>query len=149
MCQAMWREPHSPPLNVSIFALLISWQPCMTSFGNASKDYFTSFATSYKSHVYSNLCKNSKQMMTSGEVMCDSGIKQGCSLSPTLFGLYIDELETYLDSNNGNPPCLFNIMVATLLYVDVVVLLSRSSTSPFAFFSFPYFKVHFLSCCLL
>jgi hypothetical protein len=42
-----------------------------------------------------------------------------------LFGLYIDELETYLDEINGDSPCLFNTMVAMFLYVDNVVLLSR------------------------
>ena len=45
------------------------------------------------------------------------------SLSPTLFGVYIDELETYLDKINGDSPCLFDTMVATLLYVNDVVML--------------------------
>ena len=45
---------------------------------------------------------------------------------PPLFGLYTDELETYLDKINGDSLCLFNTMVAILLYVDDVVLLSRS-----------------------
>ena len=66
---------------------------------------------------------------THGEVMSDTGVKQGCPLSPTLFNLYIDELQTYLDEFNRDSPCLFNTVVAILLYVDVVVLLSRSSTS--------------------
>ena len=66
---------------------------------------------------------------THGEVMSDSGLKQGCPLSPTLFGLNIDELETYLDEINGDSPCLYNTMVAILLYANDVVLHSRLGTS--------------------
>jgi hypothetical protein len=65
----------------------------------------------------------------SDEVISNIGVKQGCHLSPTLFGLYVNELETYLDKIDGDSPCLFNTVVVILLYVDDVVLLSRSSAS--------------------
>jgi hypothetical protein len=65
----------------------------------------------------------------SDEVISDIDVKQGCHLSPTLFGLYVNELETYLDKIEGDSPCLFNTVVVILLYVDDVVLLSRSSAS--------------------
>ena len=44
---------------------------------------------------------------THGEVIFNIGVKQRCAISPTLFGLYIDELETYLDKINKDFPCLF------------------------------------------
>ena len=34
--------------------------------------------------------------------------------------LYIVEVETYLDEIDGDSPCLFNIVVVILLYVDDV-----------------------------
>ena len=43
-----------------------------------------------------------------------------------LFGLYIDELRTYLDEIDGNSPCLFNTSIGILLYVVDVVLLFKS-----------------------
>ena len=46
--------------------------------------------------------------------------------SPALFKPYIDELEIYLDKINVNSPCLVNTMVAISLYVDDVVMLSKS-----------------------
>jgi hypothetical protein len=49
------------------------------------------------------------------------GVKQGY---PTLFGLYIHELETYLNDINMDSLCLFNTVVAILLFADDVVLLS-------------------------
>jgi hypothetical protein len=52
--------------------------------------------------------------------MSNIGFKQGCPLSLTLFGLYIDELETYLDEIDGDSMCLFTKVVAILLYVDNV-----------------------------
>jgi hypothetical protein len=58
--------------------------------------------------------------------MSNIGFKQGCPLSLTLFGLYIDELETYLDEIDGDSMCLFTKVVAILLYVDNVVLLFKS-----------------------
>ena len=50
--------------------------------------------------------------------MLDIDVKQECPLSPTLFGLYIDELEAYLDKIDRDSPCLFNTMVAILLYAN-------------------------------
>ena len=62
--------------------------------------------------------------------MSDIGVKQRCPLSPTLFGFYIDEsLETYLNEIDGEAPCLYNTMLAILLYVDDVALLSEFGPS--------------------
>ena len=54
--------------------------------------------------------------------MPDIVVKQGCRLSPTLFGLHIDDFETYLEENNGHTPCLFNTNILTLLCVADVVM---------------------------
>ena len=55
--------------------------------------------------------------------MSNISVKQGCPPFPTLFGMYIDELEKYLDEINGGSMCLFDMVVAILLYVNDVVLL--------------------------
>lgn len=61
--------------------------------------------------------------------MFDVGIKQVCPLSPALFRLYIDELEPYLDMIDMGSSCVFNIMIAILLYANDVVLLSKLGAS--------------------
>lgn len=58
--------------------------------------------------------------------MFDNDVLQGCPLSPALFTLYIDELETCLDKIDGDPSCLVNTVFAILLLCDNVVLLSKS-----------------------
>jgi len=62
--------------------------------------------------------------MVSGTI----GVKQGCPLSPTLFGLYIDDLEDFLRLHtNIDDSCLFyHIQIAILLFADDVILLSHS-----------------------
>ena len=61
---------------------------------------------------------------THGEVMSDIGVTQGCPLCPTLFDVYIGELKTYLNKSNMGSLCLFNTMVAILLYVVDVLFYS-------------------------
>ena len=61
--------------------------------------------------------------------MSNISVKQGCLLSPTLFRLKIDELETCLDEIEKDSMCLFNTMVVILLYAHNVVLLSRIDAS--------------------
>ena len=56
---------------------------------------------------------------THDEVMSEIGVKQGCPLSPIIFNLYIDELETYLDEINGDYFCLFN---AILIFFFVLMM---------------------------
>ena len=46
-----------------------------------------------------------------------------------LFGLYIDELETYLDEIDKDFPCLLKIVVAIRHYIDSVVLLYEYEAS--------------------
>ena len=53
-------------------------------------------------------------------------VKQGCPLSPTLFGLYIDEVSHYIERFGGSGARLASIAIQILLYVDDVVLISDS-----------------------
>ena len=62
------------------------------------------------------------------EIRSMIGVKQGCPLSPTLFGLYIDELETTIRTLGGASSSLAEVVVQILSYADDVVLLSSSAT---------------------
>ena len=63
---------------------------------------------------------------THGVVMLHRCLKNDVHSLPPLFDLYTDEFEIYLDEINGDSMCLFNTMVTIPLYVDNVVMLSRS-----------------------
>ena len=59
---------------------------------------------------------------------CTLGVKQGCPLSPCLFGLYIDKLEKILleQSDECAAPFLKGLPVPILLYADDIALISES-----------------------
>ena len=57
----------------------------------------------------------------------DIGVKQGCPLSPTLFGLYIDKLEEWLNLQGGDGVRLGKFVIKLLLYADDIVLISKSA----------------------
>ena len=61
------------------------------------------------------------------------GVKQGCPLSPTLFGLYIDELEEliteYAKSEEIEGPTIGMYTLLILLYADDVIMMSHTCAS--------------------
>jgi hypothetical protein len=57
----------------------------------------------------------------------DIGVKQGCPLSPTLFGLYIDKLEEWLNSQGGDGIHLGKFIIRLLLYTDDLILIAKST----------------------
>ena len=60
---------------------------------------------------------------------CLMGVKQGCPLSPTLFGLYVDGLEKHLlETADIDAPTLMGVMVPLLLYADDLILMSMSAS---------------------
>ena len=58
----------------------------------------------------------------------NSGVKQGCILSPTLFAMYIDDLVDQLKGVSAGVVCGENI-VSSLLYADDIVLLAPNEES--------------------
>ena len=56
------------------------------------------------------------------------GVKPGCPLGQTLFGLYVGGLEQHLhDTADTAAPTLMGIMVPLLLYADGLILMSEIS----------------------
>jgi hypothetical protein len=53
---------------------------------------------------------------------CQKGVKQGCSLSPLLFGLYLDALEGRLDGRECDALTLANVHVWLLLFANDLAL---------------------------
>ena len=54
------------------------------------------------------------------------GVKQGCPLSPTLFGLYIDKLEEWINKTNGEGVQLAHFVIRLLLYAHDLIILART-----------------------
>jgi len=53
-------------------------------------------------------------------------VKQGCQLSPTLFGLCVDGLEKHLlETADIGAPTLMGVMVPLLLYAHDLILMSE------------------------
>ena len=52
------------------------------------------------------------------------GVKQGCPLSPTLFGMYVDEVSDYIDRFNDCGAQLAGTWISLLLYADDIVLIA-------------------------
>lgn len=60
------------------------------------------------------------------EIQCTIGVKQGCPLSPTLFGLFVDAIEKVLLGIECDAPSLQSVLVPLLLFADDLVLMSTS-----------------------
>ena len=58
---------------------------------------------------------------------CLMGVKQGCPLIPTLFGLYVDGMDM-LETADIDAPTLMGVIVPLLLYADDLVLMSESAS---------------------
>ena len=62
----------------------------------------------------------------SKKINCNIGVKQGCPLSPTLFGIYIGKLEECLEKASCVGPSLTGIVINLFLYADDIILMVRS-----------------------
>jgi hypothetical protein len=77
--------------------------------------------------IYENVIAKFKNIEGwSKENNCNVGVKQGCPLSPTLFGIYIDKLEECLEKAGCVGPTLIGIVINLLIYADDIILMERS-----------------------
>ena len=62
----------------------------------------------------------------SEEINCNIGVKKGCPVSPTLFGIYIDKLEDCLEVTGCVVPTLVGIVIVLLLFANDIVFMARN-----------------------
>jgi len=72
------------------------------------------------------ICINHPSEGVTFSFRCQQGVKQGCPLSPLLFGLYLDALEERLDGRKCDALTLANVHIWLLLFADDFVLTSES-----------------------
>jgi hypothetical protein len=72
------------------------------------------------------VCINHPTEGLSSSFRCHQGVKQGCPLSPLLFGLYLDSLEGMLDGRECDAPALADLRVWLLLFADDLALISET-----------------------
>jgi hypothetical protein len=72
------------------------------------------------------ICINHPSKGVTSRFKCQQGVKQGCPLSPLLFGLYLDALKGCLDGEECDAPTLADVHVWLLLFINNLVLTSES-----------------------
>jgi len=76
--------------------------------------------------MYSNTLYSCKyQNMFTKPFLANQGVKQGDSLSPTLFNIFVDDIGKYLDTNLTSAVNLNGKKVNHLLYADDLLLISE------------------------
>lgn len=90
------------------------------------KEYMHAVATAYENVR----CQIWMRGNLSESFQSSIGVKQGCPLSPTLFGLCIDELEEIILEHAANQglldPMIGTQIILLLLYADDIVLLAKT-----------------------
>jgi hypothetical protein len=62
----------------------------------------------------------------SEKINCNTGVKQGCPLPSTFFGIYINKLEGCFEEAGCVALTLANIVIILLIYIDDIILMVRS-----------------------
>ena len=152
--QAGFRKDHRTTDNVFVLRSLIDKQKQSRQKGGSRKLYccFVDFRKAFDTIPRAILWQVLEDLGVSGRVLtiikfmyaqdsaavktsaglseifrCLLGVKQGCPLSPTLFGLYIDGLEKHVLQTAGiDAPELIGKLAPLLLYADDLILMSTS-----------------------
>lgn len=117
----------------SIYVAFVDFQKAFDSV-NHSKLYDILRKNGIKGNLYKTIQKIYCSVKScvrvngnmSGTFNCPVGLRQGCSLSPILFALFINELHTLLEDNNTRGIQLFPdiVEVFTLMFADDIALIS-------------------------
>lgn len=81
-------------------------------------------------HLYERvICQLKTHEGLSTAFSSNMGVKQGCPLSPTLFGLCIDQIENFLPQLEGDEPAIGMLTLLMLIYADDVALFAHNITA--------------------
>ena len=63
---------------------------------------------------------------THGEVMSNIGVEQGCPISPTLFGMYIDKFEKNIWTRSMGILCAYLIWQSPIFFMLTMIMCLKS-----------------------